>query len=67
MMHVDHETVAMSNLPVPVRMAVRFRALPALVLVLVMLVMRVQMLMLQGPVLVLEQLGIAASSAAGTC
>ena len=40
------------------RMSVRLRAFPTLVLVLVMLVVCVQMLMLQQPVLVLEHLRI---------
>jgi hypothetical protein len=40
------------------RVAVRLRALPALVLVLVMLVMCVQMLVLQGRVLLLKDRGI---------
>jgi hypothetical protein len=40
------------------RVAVRLRALPALVLVLVMLVMCVQMFVLQGRVLLLKDRGI---------
>ena len=40
------------------RVAVRLRAFPTLVSMLVMLVMCVQMLVLRGPVLVLEDLGI---------
>ena len=44
--------------PVTVRATVRLRALPALVLVPVMLVVGVQMLVPQGSVLVLEQLRI---------
>ena len=57
-MVVDDVRMAMPNRPVPMRVAVRLRAFPALVLVLVMLVMCVQMLVLQGPVLVLEDRGI---------
>ena len=40
------------------RVPVRLRALPALLLMLVMLVMCVQVLVLQGRVLVLEEVGI---------
>lgn len=57
-MIVDDVSMAVSQGNMPMRMAVRLGTLPALVLVLVMLVMCVQMLMLQGPVLVLEHLGI---------
>ena len=58
MMHVDHEPMAVPDLPVAVRMAVRLRAFPALVHMPVMLVMAVQVLVQQGRMLVLEQLGI---------
>ena len=56
--HVDDVAMAVTLGHMPMRVAVRLRTLPALMLVPVMLVMRVQMLVLEGPVLVLEDDGI---------
>jgi hypothetical protein len=55
---VDHAAVAMALGLMPVRVAVRLRALPALVLVPMMLVVDVQMLVVESRMLMLELLGI---------
>jgi hypothetical protein len=55
---VDDETVAMAEPGMTMRMAVRLGPLPALVLVLVVLVVDVQMLVLEHPVLMLELLWV---------
>jgi hypothetical protein len=55
---VDHVAVAMALGLMPVRVAVRLRAFPALVLVPMMLVVDVQMLVVESRMLMLELLGI---------
>ena len=55
---VDDIRMAVSQGSMPMRVAVRLRAFPTLVWMLVMLVMCVQVLVLRGPVLVLEDSGI---------
>ena len=59
MVHIDDVAVAMVLGHMPVRVSMRLWALPALMLMLVMLVMDVQMLVLHRSVLVLKRLGIA--------
>jgi hypothetical protein len=56
--HVDDIAVAMALGHMPVRVPVRLRPFPALMLMAVMLVVRVQVLVLERRMLVLEQLGI---------
>ena len=56
-MEVDHQAVQVLQRFVPVRMAVRLRAFPALVLVVLVLVVDVAVLMLQCLVSMLQSYG----------
>tara|TARA_R110002167_G_scaffold45148_6_gene135666 strand:+ start:6020 stop:6208 length:189 start_codon:yes stop_codon:yes gene_type:complete len=58
MMIVDYENVPMTNRGVPVRVVMRFRSLPPLVPMLMMLVVDVQVLMDGGLMIVREGLPI---------